>query len=200
MDKDIDIPWMLVAMIVIYFVSWVFNKIKGGGEEEDNDQPKRTLAEVQANRKRHLERQAQRESKSNGTDADPASALRQLFESITEENESPRESFLPEADPVVSAPAPPPLRQSQRAQTPPPLTHPPRSTSTSFQSKTPSAPDLSPAEKKALKKIQGGAYSISKARKKHSSRSLRSMIRGRGLRQAVVLKEILDQPRAMKPY
>lgn len=179
MDNDDDIPWMLVAMIVIYFVSWVFKKIKGEGEDEDESRPKRTLEEVQQNRKRHLARQAQRETADH-----PAETLRQLFESITEEKaEEPAESFLPEAE--LAAPDIPTLRQTR---TPPPLTPPP------------SAPQLSSAEKEALKKIQSKASRTAVTRKKNHLRSLRAMTRGKGLRQAVVLKEILDQPRALSPY
>ncbi len=175
-------------MMAIYFIAWVLKRIKRATSgEEENEEPERgrTLAEVQENRKRHLERQVQRKANAE----DPSEALRQLFESISGETEQAAESFLPEPDP---SPKPPPLKKTQA--TPPPL-------SRSSQQKTkPATPSLSPAEQKALARIKSQKTSHSKVTKTRSSRSLRSMIRGSGLRQSVVLKEILDQPRALRPY
>lgn len=178
--------WFYAAAIAIYFISWIFKKIKGSTEGEEEDQPSRTLAEVQENRKRHLQRQAEREA---GSD-DASEALRKLFESIggVAETEKETESFLPEPDAVQTSP--PPLRSAPSS--PPPLT------TTSRQ--TVSVPQLSTEEKAALANLKSRESSSTRKNKKRRSNSLRSMTRGRGLRQAVVLKEILDQPRSLRPY
>lgn len=182
-----DIPWIYVAMMVIYFVAWLFNKIKGARSgEEENEQPerKRTLAEVQENRKRHLQRQAERET----SEGDASQALRQLFESIAT-GEVAEESFLPEAEPEAPVLQAPPVK---KATTPPPL-------APTFN-KTVTKVKLSAAEQKALTDLKSRENSPYQIRKKARSHSLKLMTRGRGLKQAVVLKEILDQPRALHPY
>lgn len=183
--------WFYAAAIAIYFISWLFKKIKGSTEgEEDEEPPQRTLAEVQENRKRHLQRQAQREA---GSD-DASEALRKLFESIGGVAEEEAESFLPEPDPKPVQTSPPPLQRSPTriANSPPPLTTPSR--------QTVSVPQLSAEEKKALANLKSRETSSTQKRGERRSNSLRSMTRGRGLRQAVVLKEILDQPRSLRPY
>lgn len=174
-------------MIVIYFIAWVLKRIKGLGRSDQGEEPtpeKRTMEEVLENRKRHLERQAGKPSKSN----DPAEVLRRLFESIADEtkHQGQGESFLP--DPEPTSPTPPPLKK-----TPPPLSKErakPRTV----------AERLSLAEQKALAQLNSKEPQQIRIRSKYRPHSLRSMTRGRGLQQAVVLKEILDQPRALRPY
>ncbi len=169
-------------MMVIYFIAWLFNKIKGARSgENENEQPerKRTLAEVQENRRRHLQRQSERD----GSAGDASQTLRQLFESINAGDDALEESFLPEPDAVI-AQAPAKAQPAEKAATPPPL-----------------KPRLTAAEKQALKKLKRSAASPLTKSKRHAlSHSLKSMTRGRGLRQAVVLKEILDQPRSLRPF
>lgn len=184
---ETEIPWVYVAMIVIYFIAWVLKQIKnltGGNQEEPEEElpPARTLAEVEENRERHLKRQAKAQSESE----DPSEALRKLFESITGEVEEPEESFLPDPEPVSKQP--PPLKKSK---IPPPLEP---------LAKKSDSETLSPAEQKALKKLETDSSLGILTQKKRKSYDLHSMIRGSGLRQAVVLKEILDEPRALRPY
>jgi len=178
--------WLYAAMMGIYFVAWLLKRIKratSGEETDEEPEPSRTLAEVQENRKNHLERQAQRKAKAD----DPSEALRKLFESISGEVKKPDESFLPEEE--SAAPKPPPLKNSQK---PPPLN--------TARPKIDPRSRLSSEEKKALADLKSQKADLAKPRKKQRAHSLRSMIRGSGLRQSVVLKEILDQPRAMKPF
>ncbi|MCF6314322.1 MAG: hypothetical protein L3J39_17875 [Verrucomicrobiales bacterium] len=178
-----DIPWVYIAMMVIYFVAWLLKKIKGDPEQEDgkNARPKRSLAEVQANRKKHLQRQAAREEVAEGS----SQTLRELFESINGTNLT--ESFLPEAE-VETETAEPVVEE--RFAEPPPLPK--------------SQVSLTPAEERALAKIKSKASTPIATRRprrpKKTLSSLRSMTRGPGLRQAVILKEILDSPRSMRPY
>ncbi len=180
---DDERVWLYAAMMVIYFIAWVLKKIKtrSEGKNEEEAKPDRTLAEVKENRKRHLQRQAARESASD----EASQALRQLFESVG--GESVKESFLPEAEPASAKP--PPLT---KARTPPPFVP--------AAKKAVSAPGLTPAEQKALADLKSRQNSPYQIRKKTRSHSLAPMTRGKGLRQAVVLKEILDQPRALRPY
>ncbi len=180
-----DRIWIYAAMIVIYFIAWVLKRIKGlagGAEEEDPAEKKRTMAEVLENREGHLKRQAEKQAKTD----DPSQILRRLFESITDGPEASveSESFLPEPEPA--SPKPPPLKK-----TPPPLPKAGGKTQSAAES-------LSPAEKKALANLHSRGHSP--RRKKHRPLSIRAMTRGRGLRQAVVLKEILDPPRSLRPY
>jgi hypothetical protein len=182
---DDDRVWIYAAMIVIYFIAWVFKRIKGlvgGDKEEDPTQKKRTLAEVLENRERHLERETGEPTQSN----DPSEVLRRLFESVAAEtkNQGQGEPFLPEQEPASTQP--PPLKKN-----PPPLS-PAKAKSKSV------AERLSPTEQRALAKLKSKTPQHTQPLRK--SHSLRSMTRGRGLRQAVVLKEILDQPRALRPY
>lgn len=184
---DDDRVWIYAAMIVIYFIAWVLKRIKGlaGGDKEEDPSPKkRSMAEVLENRERHLERQAGEPAKSN----DPSEVLRRLFESIADEtkNQGQSESFLPEPQPA--SPKPPPLEK-----TPPPLSREKAKPRTV-------AERLSPVEQKALARLNSKEQQHARIQSKYRPHSLRSMTRGRGLRQAVVLKEILDQPRALRPY
>lgn len=177
-----NIPWVYVAMIVIYFVAWLLKKIKGDSEQEDekNTRLKRSLAEVQANRKRHLQRQAARDASTDDT----SQTLRELFDSIN--GDSPPETFLPEADPKPTAK----VVATEKFAEPLPLP------------KTQAS--LTPAEKRALANLKSEAsapiINQRSRRQKRTLASLRSMTRGQGLRQAVILKEILDSPRSMRPY
>lgn len=184
---DDDRVWIYAAMIVIYFIAWVLKRIKGlrqSNQEEEPTPEKRTMAEVLENRKRHLERQAEKQTKSK----DPSEVLRRLFETIADEttNQGQSESFLPEPEPA--SPNPPPLKKG-----PPPLSKEKEKTKTV-------AERLSLEEQQALAELNSKEHQQIRKRSKYRRHSLRSMTRGRGLRQAVVLKEILDQPRALRPY
>jgi hypothetical protein len=184
---DDDRVWMYAAMIVIYFIAWVLKRIKGlkqSNQEEEPTPEKRTMAEVLENRKRHLERQAGKQTKSN----DPSEVLRRLFESIADgtKSQGQGESFLPESEPT--SPNPPPLKKG-----PPPLSKEKAKPRTV-------AARLSLVEQKALAELNSKEPQQIRIRSKYHPQSLRSMTRGRGLRQAMVLKEILDQPRALRPY
>ena len=173
-------------MIAIYFVAWVLKKIKGE-EEEEVEKPSRTQEEVQENRRRHLDRQAERESRADVT----SEALRQMFESISGESSETKEAFLPESE--ASPPKPPPLKKSSG---PPSLTPPPLSPSDPVPETK-----LTLVEQAALEELNRGGNSPYRSQKSRRIKSLRAMTRGsRGLRQAVVFKEILDKPRALRPY
>ncbi len=185
-----DIPWAYVAMIFIAFASWVYSRLKEATKirraradaKRDAQQSRNRAQPVPAPspyRAATLPRQAQVSAPAPAPSAEieVPKTFRELFEMLQEQ----------------AAPAPAPLaRESERASAPPPLP----------------APDESaePVQSEADRIFYGSDEPVKpappprveRARGKTSS-NLNRILKNRGtLREALILKEILDTPVAMR--
>ncbi|MDF2375523.1 MAG: hypothetical protein P1U81_04735 [Verrucomicrobiales bacterium] len=170
-----DIPWLYVAMIFIAFVSWIHNRI----QEAKEYRRARKIEKEKAARARRATEPAGFESPYR-TERVPESA---------EEVATPksfREVFQ-ELERQFSEPDSPPGSPPERAPTPPPLPE----TDNSFQLPVAAipvkvAPPVPATTRKRSNRNTGG----------HLVKTLRN---GGNLKTALILKEILDKPKALNP-
>ncbi|MCB1063827.1 MAG: hypothetical protein KDN20_13000 [Verrucomicrobiae bacterium] len=175
-------PWFYLAMVVIAFISWVFNRIQEATAE------RRRVKEL----KRRREEQEQDPYRS--PQQSPPPVRRPQPQPADESGEMLRD--LMEA--LGGAPKPAPAPAQRQA---PPL---PKARVVSSQPKKPApAPGakLSAAERAALERIQSSSAmatppaTVAVHRAGKSGAGLRKLLRSPGgMRQAVLLKEVLDTP------
>lgn len=192
-----DFPWHWVAMVVIGFISWIFSRIQ------------------EATAERQRVKELQRRRAENRDTAEPAAAppplpaqrepgplddlrdksLRELIEAL---------GGAPQPTPEPRQTTPPPRPAREKPQT--------RAAAAAKSPKqTPPAapaPSLSAAERAALERLQaapkaGDATTSAGSKKGSSSRranaGLPALLRSpAGLRQAIVLKELLDKPVSLR--
>lgn len=197
MNND-NIPWQYVALIIIAFITWLFNRIQEATAERRRIKELKRRREEQQATPAHGA--ADRPIHSPSRPAEPEDSaediLHDLFEALggkprtppplprQEEPERPRARS---ARPSVSA-------SDSRRQSEPP--------------KPVKAPEerLSAAERAALDRVKQGAtpvtsdlVAVKSRRRQGSTQEFRQLLRSQGgLRQAVVMKEILDPPLALR--
>ncbi|MCB1088698.1 MAG: hypothetical protein KDM63_16790 [Verrucomicrobiae bacterium] len=175
-----NFPWTWAAMLVIAFLSWVFNKIQEATAE-------RRRAEELRRRKGQPER--------SGPPSVPPSPPRQSAPQPSGQDN--RESPLRDLIDALGGP-PQPVR------TPPPLKRestPPAPQKTTPRPAEPAKPKLTKAEQEALARLQSGAAGKRKTRKNavENAAAWRQRLRSaEGLRQAIILKELLDKPVSLR--
>lgn len=182
-----DIPWAYVAMIFIAFVSWAYGRIKEAAEiRRARAEAKRAAQEA---RNRAKPAPAPSPYRSPVPTAPPQSypvpapapaeleapkTFRELFEMLQEQ----------------AAPPPAPAREKARPAAPPPL---PAAAAEPAQSDTDllfygPGKTVKPAPAMKVERVRG-----------KTSSNLNRILKNRGtLREALILKEILDTPVAMK--
>ena len=183
--------WLLyAAMIVIAFISWVFNKIQ----------------EATAARQRQKEIEEYR--RHHGRDPEPFDDDEDEWEAFEEPEQSREPTAAEDAmrklvealgGNVIEPPPPPPSQEvPEPAPKPPPLV---------TQSEVePAATRLSAQEKAALERVRQREHAIRKKRRRHASGTLADLSAADlvrdpdGIRKAVILREILDKPRAERPW
>jgi len=175
---ETEVPWYIVALIFIAFIRWIIEQIRGRGGDN-------YVEEEQAEQDEYHERSQRHE----GSGSEPASDLRKFLESLAGEEPEP------EPEPERQRPTPPPVPQTQ----PPPV---PVEAASPYKQKTIERPNLTSEEKAALERIkerQGMASRRERRKQSGGGVSLRSMLRNKAnLRQAYILKEILDKPIALR--
>lgn len=188
---DNEFPWIYVAMIVIAFISWVFNRIQEATAERNRAQ------ELKRRELDEEERPGQPPPLPARGESRPAAerrveTLQDLIEALGGPPQPVRESPRPSQAPASTA---------AHAKAPP-----------APRSKSPATPEsrLSPAEREALERIRRSSAAtagptsligITRARAPEGGASgeVRRLLRsGGGLRQAMVLKELLDKPISMR--
>jgi len=184
--------WLLyAAMIVIAFISWVFNKIQ----------------EATAARQRQKEIEEYR--RHHGRDPDPEEDDDETWEEF-EKVETSREPTaaddamrkLVEAlgGNAIEPPPPPPPRDVPQ----PPQEPPPPATQPEVK---PAEARLTAQEKAALDRVRQREEAVRRKRRRRRSNStladmsVSDLVRDPdGIRKAVILREILDKPRAERPW
>jgi|GEM_PF-4586724 len=178
-----DFEWnrtlLLFAVILISAIKWGIDKFKEKnqdhyGKEEDEEE------------EYHWEREPEHPSPTPPpppVTASPRSELKRFFEAL--DRETGKETNRPEPPPLPPG-YPPPEQQ-------------PSATRTASTSKAPSPGTvLSDAEKNALENIRLGKIGGRKTR--HSKTRIQHLLKSPGsIRQAVILKEVLDTPKALRP-
>ncbi len=201
MNND-NIPWQYVALIIIAFITWLFNRIQEATAERRRlKELKRRRGEQQA-APAHAAPSQTRRSPSRPAEQPEDSAediLHDLFEAL---------GGKPRTPPPLPREQEPEHRERPRARS----AMPTASASPSRRQPEPPQPvkapeeRLSAAERAALDRLKQGATPMSgdfvppkTGRQGGSAQELRRLLRSRGgLRQAVVLKEILDTPLALR--
>jgi hypothetical protein len=193
-----DFPWHWVAMVVIAFISWIFSRIQ------------------EATAERQRVKELQRRRAENRDTAEPAAAppplpaqrepgplddlrdksLRELIEAL---GGAPQ----PTPEPRQTTPPPRPAREKPQTRAAAAAAKSPKQTPPAVP-----APSLSAAERAALERLQaapkaGDATTSAGSKKGSSSRranaGLPALLRSpAGLRQAIVLKELLDKPVSLR--
>jgi hypothetical protein len=191
-----EFPWIYVAMLVIAFISWVFNRIQ----------------EATAERQRAAELKRRRQEQANQPTAQrqgspPPLPSRGSSSPQEEPAEEPGELLKDLMEALGGPPRPEPTRQAER----PPTSSPARAqrqTRPQVQEREKpkvKAPMLSAAERAAFERIEGKnavAVALPKVKQRKASAAGADVRRllgsSRGLRQAVILKEVLDAPLSMR--
>lgn len=171
-----DVPWLYVAMIFIAFVSWVVQRVREASEARRERIAERKAAE----RARRTTQAPEYESPyRSGRTAEPEPEPPRTFREVFQELERQMAGHEPEPEPTR---VPPPLPPQPETTTAPP----PRVPSV--------LPRVSAAPPRPRKRKPRSA-----ARKRETANALGSVLRDRGsLRTALVLKEVLDRPRALR--
>jgi len=184
-----DVPWLYVAMIFIAFVSWVYNQIKEAAairrekaEERRRAEHKRekraTSAEYRSPYRGNRQGDSAPTPPSRGSQTVPEGP--KSFRDVFQELERQFQGMDSEAE----APTPPPL---------------PSSSGSGY-----SAPEPPPQPQLPTEPIEvSPPLQVQSTRKKRSGREttevLTGVLRDQGrLRTALVLKEVLDRPRALR--
>lgn len=179
-----EFPWIYVAMVVIAFISWVFNRIQEATAERQRSQ--------ELKRRRQEDAQAPRRATSSA----PPPLPRERREEPPVPQVGERLQELMEAlgaGPPKTSSQPPPQAPESAPRTSPSKTTPPA---------TVEEPTLSADEREALARLQESArtgYEIPVARNRHAKRLAADDVRQSlrtpsGLKKAVLLKEVLDTP------
>lgn len=185
-----DVPWIYVAMIVIAFISWIFNRIQ----------------EATAERQRARELRRRREQgnqKSSEPTPPPIPGNRQPASTPRDEPEDILKDLFEALGGRPAAPVPSPSKPDR----PRPVEK--KTESRKIPGSTPAAQTrqvLSAAERAALERVQAREAAQRNPevapkviRRGRSAQPLRKLLKSQiGLRQAVVLKEILDPPVSMR--
>jgi hypothetical protein len=178
-----DVPWLYVAMIFIAFVSWVSNRIKEAAEYRRE----RKAAKAAASRSRQSSRAPEWESPyRDGPVEEPVEApyeeAPQTFTDIYREIER---QFTEAAQP--KAPSPPPLPETSRA-------------GSSDEPMPGAMPDLPDGPVIAAPPLTVQKVKRRKSRSdRNASNSLVDSLRaGPRLRNAIILREVLDKPKALQ--
>lgn len=166
-----DIPWLYVAMIFIAFISWVHNRI----QEAKEYRRARKIEKEKAARARRTTQPAEFESPyrtdsvpDRVEEVEPQKSFREVFEDLE------RQFTEPEPAPDRT-PTPPPLPETEPAFDIPVVAHGPVKV----------APPL-PSTRKA------------RNRRNTSGNLLNTLRTGGNLKTALVLKEVLDKPKALR--
>ncbi len=179
-----DVPWLYVAMIAIAFISWIFNRIQEATAERQRAR--------ELKRQRESARQEPASPPQRGPDAppplptpreEPEDLLKDLFEALG-------------GRPV----APVPSKRQERPPEKPVARKPPKAAKSSERV------SLSAAERAALERVQAREAARltpdtvpTVIRRGRSGKQLRQLLGSQsGLRQAVVLKEVLDSPVSLR--
>lgn len=174
-----DVPWLYVAMIFIAFVSWVSNRIKEAAEYRRE----RKAARAAASRSRQTSGAPEWDSPYRDEPVeDPVEETPQTFTDIYREIEK---QFTEAAQ--------------QKTPTPPPLPEP-AGTESSDQPMLGAMPDLPDGPVQAAPPLTVQKVKRRKSRSdRNSSISLVDSLRaGPRLRNAIILREVLDKPKALQ--
>lgn len=181
-----EFPWFLLAMIIIAFLRWIVLKIQGKSATDDFDE--RHFADEEK------DAPARVFNRSDPT-VDPNEEIRKFFEMLggrQQPEEKPKPvKRAPLPPPVPNRPVKPPTRRPVAAAGQP---------SPYGAAKKAKLAALSPEEQAALKRLHGlGGDPTHRAKAVAGPVSLQRLIGSRdGLKTAVVLKEILDRPKALR--
>ncbi|MCB1231444.1 MAG: hypothetical protein KDN19_14325 [Verrucomicrobiae bacterium] len=193
---DVDVPWHYLALVVIAFVTWLFNRIQEATAE------RRRVEELKRQREQGAPRSRSQSQPSHSSPPPPLPA-RDRQPSPVSDGDRMLGELLEALGNKPQTPAP-----SHRAQQYVPPTQKPAAASQSKPKAEPAA-RLSASERAALERVKSGRAAVlpskesaSAKRRKHSpglSEEFRKMLRSpNGLRQAVVMKEILDRPISLR--
>ncbi len=189
-----EIPWAYVAMIFIAFVSWVYGRIKEAAEYRRARADAKRAAQESRNHARPEPAPSpyRPSAPASSTPPVPVPVSPPEPEPAVEIPKTFRELFerLQEAPKSAPEPAPtPPVRKETRPAAPPPVSPSPR------------PGELHPSE---INRIFPGSdrsappLRVERTRRKTSS-NLHRILNNRGtLREALILKEILDTPVALQ--
>lgn len=192
---DGDIPWHYVALVVIAFISWLFNRIQEATAERRRLHELRRRREEQKNAPQPTRRetssspppipQGRRPATRHEPEEKAEEILRDLFEALGGPPQEAPEPVRPRPEQPRERPKPPPITRKPVEETP----------------QHPTEPVLSAAEKAALERVKTGRAGVSGVRRRtaDSQANFRRLLRSSGgLRQAVIVKEILDAPLALR--
>ena len=193
-----DIPWHYVALVVIAFISWLFNRIQEATaerrrlhelkrrREEQKHAPQPTRPEPSSSSSPPPIPQGRRPATRHEPEEKAEEILRDLFEALGGPPQEAPEPVRPRHEPPPERPKPPPITRKPAGESSP---------------QRPAEPLLSEAEKAALERVKTGRSGIpgSRRRTADSQANFRRLLRSSGgLRQAVIVKEILDAPLALR--
>lgn len=190
-----DVPWLYVAMIFIAFVSWVWNRI----QEASAARRERIAAKRAAERSRRTTEAPEWESPYQdqwepeeatayeASETETPKTFRDVFQDLQQQLE---EAASDSRAPATQQPTPPPLPASARSA--------PQNVETELESFVVST--SSPIASGAIEASAIGATRRKNFQRTHeTSQALAGVLRNRrSLRTALILKEVLDRPKALR--
>jgi hypothetical protein len=186
---DGEFPWIYVAMIVIAFVSWIFNRIQeatAGRQRAEETRRRKENGDFDIDEDEdYFEEQEPgpaRETPTSGEDA-----MRKLMEALGGTVVEAPKSPSPEQS------RQPPARQSAAVASPPPVP-------VELVSQRMSAEERAALER-IKKRNEIKVVPKKKAKSTLGEMSIADLVRDPdGIRKAILLREILDRPRSERPW
>ncbi len=174
-----DVPWIYVAMIFIAFISWLRGRLQDAAAVRRERAADRKAKE-RARRTTEPEYESPYSARDRAPEPEVPHTFTQIFKEIERQiNEAEEPPPPPRAEPQQRSAAPPPLPSSEPSYQP-------------TEIPVPVAPSAPMQRRKKKRKVRVSTDS-------QVDSLTASLSNGGKLRTALILKEVLDKPRALQP-